>query len=186
MDFFSLVLPFVLSYTVFFMALKQVPLFKEEDNQKMSSLIAVIASFFVAQFIAVNPWYQSFFVEYFGSLTIGMVGILGLLIVLGLFNWDLDIFQRPWMALVFISIAGAAFVRAGGFGPSRLGGIPGTGGGGGAGGGLNLGSLLIDSGLIWIFVIGGVIVWLSSDGRDENDRTVFDALFDTELPAGGE
>lgn len=181
MDFFSLVLPFVLSYTVFFMALKQVPLFKEEDNQKMSSLIAVIASFFVAQFIAVNPWYQTFFVEYFGSLTIGMVGILGLLIVLGLFNWDLDIFRRPWMALVFISIAGAAFVRAGGFGPSRVDSVPGISEG------LNLGSLLIDTGLIWILVIGGVIVWLSSDDEDTGDRVpLIDQLFRTDIQSGEE
>lgn len=177
MDFFTLVLPFVLSYTVFFLALRQVPLFGDEDNDKFSALVAVIASFFVAQFIAVNPWYQTFFVEYFGSLTIGMVGILGLLIVLGLFNWDLDIFRRPWMALIFMAIAGAAFTRAGGFGPSRIGDI--------SVGSIDLAGLLIDTGLVWILIIGGVIVWITYEPEENtSDRTWADALFKTQLENG--
>ena len=174
MDFFTLVLPFVLSYTVFYLALRQVDLFSavDDESNKFAALVSVIASFFVAQFIAVNPWYQTFFVEYFGSLTIGMVGILGLLIVLGLFNWDLGIFKKPWMALIFISIAGAAFTRAGGFGPPRVDSLPTTD--------IDLGSLLIDTGLIWILVIAGVIVWITREPEENNDRTNFvESLFKT-------
>ncbi len=181
LDFFTLVLPFVLSYVIFFLALKQVPIFKEEGNDKFPALVAVISSFFVAQFIAVNPWYQRFFVEYFGSLTIGMIGILGLLIILGLFNWDLGIFNRPWMALVFIAIAGAAFLTAGGFGEpmdietdviSNI----------------NWGALFLDTGLIWILIIAGVLYWVSQepDNNPGNDRTIVDALFNTELSDNSE
>lgn len=182
MDFFTLVLPFVLSYAVFYLALRQVDLFSavDEDSNKFAALVSVIASFFVAQFIAVNPWYRQFFVEYFGALTIGIVGILGLLIILGLFGWDLDIFRRPWMALIFIAITGAAFTRAGGFGPSRVDSLPALN--------VDLASLLFDTGLIWLLVIALVIVWITYEGPDKNEdnRTLLDALFRTDLPNGEE
>lgn len=182
LDFFTLVLPFVLSYVIFFLAVKQVPIFKkEDDNDKFPALVAVIASFFVAQFIAVNPWYQRFFVDYFGSLTIGMIGILGLLIILGLFNWDLGIFNRPWMALVFIAIAGAAFLTAGGFGePWDIETDVITN--------INWGAIFLDTGLIWILIIAGVLYWVSQepDQDPDNNRTMIDALFNTELSGNSE
>jgi hypothetical protein len=159
LDFFTLVLPFVLSYTIFFLALKQIELFKEGDDDKFPALVAVIASFFVAQFIATNPYYSQFFVQYFGKITIGLIGILGLFVLLGFVGWKQKTAKGPGLALVIISIVGAAFVSAGGFGEPWNVSLP--------IGDVNLQSLLLDSGLIWLLIIGGVLYWVSSEDNDK-------------------
>jgi hypothetical protein len=157
LDFFTLVLPFVLSYTIFFLALREISLFEEDD--KFPALVAVIASFFVAQFIATNPVYTTFFVDYFGRITVGLIGLLGLIVLLGFVGWDASTARGPAMALVIISIVGAAFVTAGGFGEPWNVSLP--------IGDVNLQSLLLDSGLIWLLIIGGVLYWVSSEDNDE-------------------
>lgn len=163
LDFFTLVLPFVLSYTIFFLALRQVDLFENSDENRFEALIAIVASFFVAQFIATNPWYQDFFVEYFGALTVGLVGILGLFILLAMMGWDRGDSWGPGLAIVAISIAGAAFLTAGGFGePYGISDDIVTD--------LNWAALLLDTGLIWILIIGGVLWWLSKDGSGNGDE----------------
>lgn len=172
LDFFTLVLPFVLSYVIFLFALRKVPLFQDSEGEPekgIPEIIAVVSAFFAAQFIAANPWYQMFFVEYFGRLTIGVVGILGLMIMLGLIGLDLNIFTNPAMVLVLIAVVGAAFTASGGFGPPLL--------------NLDLGlftdilGMLIDSGLIWLLVIAGVVAWTATDSDDGNDTTVLEQLF---------
>ncbi|MFO7793941.1 MAG: hypothetical protein R6V35_03105 [Candidatus Nanohaloarchaea archaeon] len=167
MDFFTLVLPFILSYTIFFLALKQVNLFTDQDDDnKFASLIAVVASFFVAQFIATNPWYQSFFVDYFGALTVGLVGILGLFIVLAFAGWERHSTWAPLLGILSIAVAGAAFVNAGGFGePYNIENDVITN--------VNWAYLLLDTGLIWIILIGGVLWWLSSDGNESEGNGNF-------------
>lgn len=172
LDFFTLVLPFVLSYVVFLFALRKVPLFQDEngDAEKgIPEIIAVISAFFAAQFIAANPWYQTFFVDYFGRLTIGIVGLLGLMILLGLIGLDLTILTNPAMVIIMISVVGAAFTASGGFGPPII-------------DFSNLGiaeiiSLLVDTGLIWLLVIAGVIAWTATEDND-NNGTFLEALFE--------
>lgn len=155
LDFFSLVLPFILSYIVFFLAIREIELFEEKQH---ASLIALISSFFTAQFIATNEFYQTFFVDYFGQLTIGLVGILGLFILLGLVGWNASHAKGPFMGLIIVAIVGASFATAGGFGPPLLEfDSPGAD---------MIGPLLFDTGLIWVLVIGGVILWL---GREDNN-----------------
>ncbi len=156
LDFFTLVLPFVLSYIVFFLALKRVDLFSED---KHAALIAIISSFFTAQFIAVNPFYQQFFIEYFGRLTIGIVGIVGLMVLIGLFGWNEGDLRSPMGVFLIISIVASAFVTAGGFGPSQV--------DVGQYDMADLGPLLIDSGLIWLLLIAGVLAWTLKDSEDD-------------------
>jgi len=154
LDFFTLVLPFVLSYIVFFVAVEKLDLFERQH----AALIAVIASFFTAQFIATNPFYQSFFIDYFGQITVGLVGILGLFILMALVGWDISNAQGGFLGITVVAITGAAFTSAGGFGPPVL-----------EGGELDLsavGPILFDTGLIWILVIGAVIIWISKDSSD--------------------
>ena len=171
LDFFTLVLPFVLSYVIFLFALRKVPLFQDGDGSPekgIPEVVAVVSAFFAAQFIAANPWYQSFFVDYFGRLTIGIVGILGLMILLGLIGLDMKIFTNPAMILIMIAVVGAAFTTAGGFGPPLN---------------IDLGILseavaaLIDSGLIWLLVIAGVVAWTAADDDGGSDTTVLEQLF---------
>ncbi len=182
LDFFTLVLPFVLSYTIFFLALKQLSLF-EEEGEKFSALVAVVASFFVAQFIATNPWYQDFFVDYFGALTVGLIGILGLFILLAFSGWNISTAQSPVLGILVIAIAGAAFMTAGGFGePYDIQNDVVTD--------VNWGALLLDTGLIWILIIGSVLWWLSSgndtQGGGPDMRDWFDYMFGRDGRPGGE
>jgi len=175
LDFFSLVFPFLLSYVIFLLALRAVPLFQDdEDNPRkgIPEIVSLISAFFTAQFIASNPWYQDFFVEYFGLITIGVVGILGLMILFGLVGLDMNIFTNAAMVILMISIVGAAFTMAGGFGPPVLGSED--------IGGLDLGSLLIDTGLIWLLLIVGVIAWTARepDNGQGNDTSTLELLFE--------
>ncbi len=162
LDFFTLVLPFVLSYVVFFLALKQVDLFSED---KHAALIAIISAFFTAQFIAVNPFYQQFFIDYFGRLTIGIVGIVGLMVLVGLFGWSRGDLRSPLGVLLIISIVASAFFTAGGLGPETV-----------EVGEYDLSDLwpiLIDTGLIWLLLIAGVLAWtLKDDGNDNSGPSV--------------
>lgn len=157
MDFFTGVLPFVLTYVVLYAALDKVPVISEKDN--FPPLIAIIGAFFVARFIVVNPVYQSFFVEYFGQLVIGLMGFIGLLILLAFTGYNLGEsggLKTPLAAMVMIAIVGAAFTSAGGLG-FQLGAIS----------TLGLGELIgwsLESGLIWILVVAGALYWASSDG----------------------
>jgi len=174
LDFFTLVLPFILSYVVFLFALRKVPLFQDENDEPekgIPEIIAVISAFFAAQFIAANPWYQTFFVDYFGRITIGVIGILGLMILLGLIGLDFNIFTNPAMVLVMIAVVGAAFTASGGFGPPVF--------------NLDAGLLtdavgiLIDTGLIWLVVIGGVIAYTSAEDDGGDGRpTMLEQLFE--------
>ncbi len=160
LDFFTLVLPFVLSYIVFFLALKQVNLFSED---KHAALIAIISSFFTAQFIATNPFYQTFFIDYFGRITIGIVGIVGLMVLIGLFGWNQSNLRSPMGAFLIIAIVASAFITAGGFGPSQV--------DVGDYEMINVGAVLIDSGLIWLLLIAGVLAWTLKDEEDEGNST---------------
>jgi len=174
LDFFTLVLPFVLSYIVFFLAVKELDLFEKQH----AALIAVIASFFTAQFIATNPFYQTFFIEYFGRITVGMIGLLGLFILMALAGWNVSNARGGFLGLTIIAIVGAAFTTAGGFGPPVLDGSE-----------LDfsmIGPLLFDTGLIWILVIGGVIWWMAKEDDDGgNGGPGFQEFFDWGMGNGG-
>ncbi|EHK02341.1 hypothetical protein HRED_01721 [Candidatus Haloredivivus sp. G17] len=173
LDFFTLVLPFILSYVVFLFAIRKVPLFQDsndEPEQGIPEIIAVISAFFAAQFIAANPWYQTFFVDYFGRITIGVIGILGLMILLGLIGLDFNIFTNPAMVIIMIAVVGAAFTASGGFGPPIF--------------SFDAGILtdtlgmLIDTGLIWLLVIAGVIAFTATENDGGGDSTLLEQLFE--------
>lgn len=157
MDFFTGVLPFVLTYVVLYAALDQVPVIKEKDN--FPPLIAIIGAFFVARFIVVNPVYQSFFVDYFGQLVIGLMGFIGLLILLAFTGYNLGDkggLKTPLVVMLMVVIVGAAFTTSGGLGfmPPSL-------------AEMGVGQAIrwsMESGLVWILVVAGALWWASSDG----------------------
>lgn len=169
-DFFSLLLPFLLTYVIFLFALRNVPLFQDSDDNPekgIPEIVSLISAFFVAYFIQQNQWYQDFFTQYFGLITVGAVGILGLMVFLGMFGLDLDIFRKRVMIFALIAIVGAAFTSAGGFGPPRNVPLP------------DLGltevlAFLLDSGLIWLLVIAGVVLWLSADNDGDGGGVEID------------
>ncbi|PSG98718.1 MAG: hypothetical protein BRC29_01160 [Nanohaloarchaea archaeon SW_7_43_1] len=167
-DAFTGLLPFVLTYVVLYAALKDVPVIK--DNDKFPPLIAVIGAFFVARFIVVNPFYQDFFVTFFGKLVVGLIGFIGLLILLAFTGFNVEKSNAPILMVLMIAIAGAAFTSAGGFGPPWNLSVLSS---------AELSSLIgftLDSGLIWILVVGGALFWVSGDENNEDGPSGMDFM----------
>lgn len=159
MDFFTGVLPFVLTYVVLYAALDEVPVINDNDN--FPPLIAVIGAFFVARFIVVNPLYQDFFLVYFGRIVVGLVGFIGLLILLAFSGYELADANVPLLMMLMIAIAGSAFAAAGGLGVE----VP-------ALTGFQIMPLItyaMESGLAWIVIVGIALWWASSDGSDDGN-----------------
>lgn len=170
MDFFTGVLPFVLTYVVLYAALKEVPVISDDDNKNFPALLAIIGAFFVARFIVVNPFYQDFFVVYFGKLVVGLMGFIGLLILLAFTGFEIGDSNIPLLMFLMVAIAGAAFTSAGGFGPPW-----------------NLGMLssadiasitgfVLESGLIWIVLVVGALWWVSRDEGNSDNPTGMDFM----------
>ena len=165
LDFFTLVLPFVLSYVVFLFALRNVDVFSDDSFKGIPEIVSLIGAFFLAQYIATNPVYQAFFINYFGKLTIGVLGVLGVLIVLGMLGADANVLDDEWIQGLGVVLIVVAFVSSGGLGgigltlPFEL---------GAAGEAANA---FLESGWIWILLIGGVFAALSLPGGGGDQTT---------------
>ncbi|MFB6144830.1 MAG: hypothetical protein ABEJ98_05965 [Candidatus Nanohaloarchaea archaeon] len=172
-DFFTGVLPFVVTYVVFFMVLRQVHLFEDD---RAPAIISIAAAFFMARFIVLNPAYQTFFVDLFGRLVIGMVGLLGLFTVLAMGGWGEKIFQRKGLLALMLVMVGAAFTVSGGasaFLPQdRLSGMA-----------SQITKLLFDTGLIWIIAVAALLGWTLSDSDSESSSSRGGWVFE---PVGGD
>ena len=177
-DFFTGVLPFVITYVVFFFALKKVKIF-DNGNEKVAGIVAIAAAFYVARFITLNAFYQEFFVQYFGTLTIGIIGILGLLVVLAMVGWDIN--NMPGQGGVFgwllAGIAVAAFTVSGGVSAF----IPGISSSQFGGVISQASSLIFDQGLIWVLLVVAALWWTTSDdnsssGEGEDGRDLLNKL----------
>lgn len=173
-DIFTLVLPFLLSYIVFFLALQRVPVLKDanSDTNKFAALIALIFAFFVAYFLTLNPQYQGFFPAYLGRITIGLIGILGLATVVAFVTNDSDYLESPMMMIIILIIVLSAWTMSGGafaFLPETA--LPVIG--------LSIadiGHLLFDNGIIYLIVIGVALYWVSNEGDDSDDRDIADNI----------
>lgn len=174
LDFFTGLLPFVVTYTVFFFILRYLAdevLFDDYDGNKPDQFAAIISiafAFFTANFIINQPWAAGFFSQYLGRLTVIIVGLLGLLALLGFVGIDLKSSSTGvgWvMALLVI----AAFAVSGGASSilpvsSRNAAVAYLSNG------LNY---MIDSGLIFIFLIAGLLYYTMKDPSDDSDSDRF-------------
>ena len=119
-DFFSGILPFVITYTVFFFILRYIAdkvLFEEWSDSKkpdqFAAILAIAFAFFTADFILAQPWAATFFSEYLGRLTLIVVGLIGLLAVLGFVGMDLNS-NKTALGAVLAVIVLAVFAVSGG------------------------------------------------------------------------
>lgn len=174
--FFSGLLPFVVAYVLFFLTLKRVPLFEQEDgDNRFAAVLSVVFAFFVAQFLVTNPAYQQFFIEYLGAIAVTVIGLLGLLVVLAFIGLDIGTSEsesRGLYGLILTAIVVLAFFVTGGgqiFIPDNI----------------NnqyveqFISFAVDSGLIWIAVVAGLIYWTLSDSSSSSSFSpgkLFDEL----------
>ncbi len=174
--FFSGLLPFVVAYVLFFLTLKRIPLFEEEDgDNKFAATLSVVFAFFVAQFLVRNPAYQTFFVEYLGAIAVSVIGLLGLLVVLAFIGLDIgtgDSESRGIYGLILTGIVVLAFFVTGGgriFIPDNI----------NSEGLEQFINFTVDSGLIWVLVVAGLIYWTLSDpdaGSSFSPGKLFDEL----------
>jgi|GEM_PF-490393 len=164
-DFFSGILPFVITYTVFFFVLRYIGenlLFEEWGDSKkpdqFAAILAIAFAFFTADFILAQPWAATFFSEYLGRLTLIIVGLLGLLAVLGFVGMDLNSSKTAIGAVLAVLVL-AVFSVSGGL--SSL--LP----SGQENEALSLVSEAIaysvDSGLIFILLIVGLLYYTMRD-----------------------
>ncbi|QGA80819.1 hypothetical protein [Candidatus Nanohalobium constans] len=166
-DAFSLLFPFILAWMLFLAAIEKAEIFKGSDSlNNAPPVMAMILAFFTARFLVAQPAYQDFFQVFFGKIVIGLASILGLL-TLGAFTGfdysDKDIFKKPLFGIAVL-MAVAAFIWAGGFGPIAS--------------QTNVGSTLaaiasytLESGAIWLLVIGGAIWAVMKPGGSSGGDT---------------
>ncbi|MFB6193010.1 MAG: hypothetical protein ABEK00_02065 [Candidatus Nanohaloarchaea archaeon] len=100
-DFFTLLLPFLVSYVVLLFGVRQIG---HLDDTSVPPVVAIAGAFFLAFFLANNPQYQSFFTEYWARIVIGMMGVIGLGAILGLAGWsDVLSDSKPLAGLILIA-----------------------------------------------------------------------------------
>ena len=165
-DAFTLLLPFLLSWMVFYFALEQADFLFSGKMDNMPPLVALILAFFTARFIVLNPFYQTFFIDFFGKITIGIIGVLGLLTLLAFVGYEDKIINKAAFALFMIMSAGAAFIYAGGLGPPLI---------QGSGALTALQGLLtwsLESGAVWALVIGLTLFFIVKEPSESGGNGV--------------
>ena len=176
--FFTGLLPFVITYTIFFFMLRRVAdetLLEDSDRaRQFAAILSIAFAFFTSRFIVMNPVYQEFFTQYLGRFAVLMVGFLGLLVMLGWFGIELgEMGAGIWGGIAALFIA-ALFVVSGGLRASLLplenqneivSGIFGV---------LNWS---INTGVIFIFLIIGLLYWSLQDPSDDGGPSTLNKLF---------
>jgi len=169
-DFFTGLLPFVLAYLLFFVALKQVPIFKEQGDDRFPALVSVVLAFFVARFVSTTPAYQQFFVDYLGFIAVAIVGLLGLLVVISFVGLDIwrDGEGGNIAGYILLLVVLAGFFVTGGadiFIPDNIETDF-------AQDVVEVLAFVVDSGLIWLLLVLAIFWWTlkPADGGDDDGR----------------
>jgi len=152
-DAFTLLFPFLLAWMLYYAMIDKSSIFDDTELSNAPPIVAMILAFFTARFLVMQPFYQTFFSDFFGKIVIGLASILGLFTLLGMSGMEVsgndDL--NDYVKFIAAAMAGAAFIWAGGFGPA----IFGTG---------DVAEVItgiinytVSSGLIWLLVIGGAV-----------------------------
>jgi len=176
LGFFTGLLPFVITYTIFFFMLRKVgeEIFDADDNNRADMFAAILSiafAFFTSKFILANPMFMDFFTNYIGRFTVIAVGLLGLLVILGFVGIDLE--KRNSVGYILAILVVAAFAVSGGvssFLPAAT-----------------RGDILsqftaalawtIDTGIIFVFLIIGLLFWTMGDSNDNDNENPWYHIF---------
>lgn len=180
-DFFIGVLPFVLTYAVFFITLSNMPKFGEEGNERVTILTSVVIAFFVSYFIISTAAYQTFFIDFFGTLTVGLFGLIGLMAAMtitGLYDYFPG---KAFWLIPTILLGAAAFTVAGGFsvfytgtlGTSQVGTVL-----------MQALDYMLNTGLIWVLILFGAVAFTVSGGEEEKEGNSLLDLLNRDLGPG--
>lgn len=163
---FSGILPFIITYTIFFFLIRRIGLL-DNDNDTFAAILAIAFAFYTSRFIIANPVYQQFMLDYVSRIALITVGVLGLLVVLAFVGMDLSDSQGLGYIMALIVIV--AFTVSGG--------VPVIAGEGALGTVTELFNWLINSGTIWVLAVLGLLGWTLRDSDDE-DRGGLPDLFE--------
>jgi hypothetical protein len=122
-DAFSLLFPFLLAWMLYYAMIEKSEIFDETSLESAPPIMALLLAFFTARFLVIQPFYQTFFSQFFGRVVIGLASILGLFALLGMSGISISDRDDVNSAVKYIAaaMAGAAFIWAGGFGPAIFG-----------------------------------------------------------------
>lgn len=130
-DFFTGVTPFILAFVLFYLGLQRIPLVKDA-NKGVPFILSTFLAGLLSNFLIQNPVYQSFFTQFIGRVSLGLLGLIGLFSLLGFVGYQSLIEDSETLQSIFaflaVGLTIAAFVGAGGIGlylPEVM--IPGTG-----------------------------------------------------------
>lgn len=171
-DFFTLLLPFLVTYVVLLFGVRQIG---HLNDTNVPPVVALAGAFFLAFFLANNPAYQSFFTEYWARIAIGMMGVLGLGAILGLAGWDNVLSDSKPLALLVLLAGLIVFARTGGM--DAIVPLPDT----------TLSSMvnsLLNSPLIWLLPLGLVMYWTSPSSDDGDGGSSIEDKLDFVLGNG--
>lgn len=156
---FSGILPFIITYTIFFFLIRRIGLL-DEDNDTFAAILAIAFAFYTSRFIIANPVYEQFILDYVSRIALITIGLLGLLVVLAFVGMDLS--NNNGLGYIMALIVIVAFAVSGG--------IPVIAGEGALGTVYSTFNWLIESGTIWVLAVLGLLGWtLRDDDENEND-----------------
>ncbi|MFB6241967.1 MAG: hypothetical protein ABEJ36_04145 [Candidatus Nanosalina sp.] len=184
LGFFSGLLPFVITYTIFFFMLRKIgeEIFDADDNNRadvFSALLSIAFAFFTSKFIMAHPAFQDFFTQFLGRFTIVVVGLLALLVMISFVGIDLK--KKNSVGWVLALLVIAAFAVSGGVRSllpvqSRSEVIAALAG---------FLSFTIETGLIFVFLILGLLWWTMSEEEDDDEEGFFE-FFESAMKGSGD
>lgn len=158
---FSGILPFIITYTIFFFLIRRIGLLDDGNNDTFAAILAIAFAFYTSRFIIMNPQYQGFMTTYVSRIALITIGLLGLLVVLAFVGLDLSS-DVQGLGYIMALIVVVAFTVSGG--------VPVIAGDGAIGQVQELFNWLINSGTIWILAVLGLLGWTLRDSEEnEND-----------------
>ncbi|MFB6175470.1 MAG: hypothetical protein ABEJ87_05900 [Candidatus Nanohalobium sp.] len=154
---FSGILPFIITYTLFFFIIRRIQLL-DENNDTFAAILGIAFAFYTSKFIIAHPVYQGFLLNYVSRIALITVGVLGLLVVLAFVGMDLS--DKQGLGFLMALIVIVAFTVSGGlpviFGQGALGTLN------------EVFNWLIESGTIWVLAVLALLGWTLRD-HDSND-----------------
>lgn len=164
---FSGILPFIITYAIFFFLIRRISLL-DEDNDTFAAILAIAFAFYTSKFIIANPVYQEFILSYVSRIALITIGLLGLLVVLAFVGMDLS--NNNGLGYVMALIVIVAFAVSGG--------LPVIAGEGALSSVYSLFNWLIESGTIWVLAVLGLLGWtLRNDDDDDGGSNGLPELF---------
>lgn len=171
---FSGILPFIIAYTIFFFLIRRIKLLND-NNDTFAAILAIAFAFYTSRFTMMYG-YETFILQYMSRIALITVGILGLLVVLAFVGMDLS--DNQGLGYVMALIVIVAFTVSGG--------IPVIAGEGALGQISQLVTYMLETGLVWVVAVLGLLWWTLKDDDGDDDDGGLPDLFDAMGGGGNE